>query len=272
MQETGNSQIIKRPRITLRISRNSLSFAVVDTTIEEQVIFEPYTSKSGISMAANLRDAFKTSDLLARDYQRAQVLLDTPVLMIPVEEFDEQAKEALYHHSFPGKENDLVLQSILPDLNAVAVFSINKDLKLVIEDHFADVRFVPVMQPVWSYMHQRSFTGIHRKLYGYFHDDQLDIFSFDKNRFKFCNSFEVSHGHDAVYFLLYVWKQMNFDAEKDELYLSGNILEKDWMTETLKRYVQKAFVISASAEFNRAPITQIKGLPLDLITLFIKGR
>jgi hypothetical protein len=65
---------------------------------------------------------------------------------------------------------------------------------------------------------------------------------------------------------------MNFDAEKDELYLSGNILEKDWMTETLKRYVQKAFVISASAEFNRAPITQIKGLPLDLITLFIKGR
>lgn len=272
MQETGNNNIIKRPRITLRISRSSLSFAVVDTTTEEQVIFEPFTSKSGISMAANLREAFKTSELLEREYQRGLILLDTPVLMFPIEEFDEKSKDTLYYHSFPGTKNDTVLQSIIPDLNSVAAFGINKDLKMVIEDHFSDIKFVPAMQPIWSYMHQRSFTGIYRKMYGYFHDDKLDIFSFDKNRFKFCNSFDVNHVHDAVYFLLYVWKQLNFDSEKDEMHLCGNISEKDWLLETLKKYIQKAFIINASAEFNRAPITQIKGMPLDLITLFIKGR
>lgn len=56
---------------------------------------------------------------------------------------------------------------------------------MVVEDNFKDVRFTPIMQPMWHYLHHRSFTGIHRKLYVYFHDKKLDVFGFEKNRFKF---------------------------------------------------------------------------------------
>ena len=85
MQEIGNNRIIKHPRITLRITENALAFAVIDNTVDSQVVFEPYIVKSGISIAANLREAFKTSDLLSHSTPRAQVLLDTPVLLIPLE-------------------------------------------------------------------------------------------------------------------------------------------------------------------------------------------
>ena len=272
MQELETSTIIKRPRITLRISSKSLSFAVVDNTVETQVAYEPFTTRSGISTAANMREAFRTATLQSRDYQRAQVLLDARVLMIPVEEFDENTKEALYRHSFPGSDNDTVIQSIVPDLNSVAVFGINKDLKMVIEDHFPDVRYTPVVQPVWSYMHNRSFTGSNRKLYGYFHDEKLDIFSFDKDRFKFCNSYDTNRTNDAVYFLLYVWNQLNLDAEKDELCIAGEVPGREQILETLKKYIRQAYFINPAGEFNRAPITQIKGITLDLITLFLKGK
>lgn len=46
---------------------------------------------------------------------------------------------------------------------------------MVVEDNFKDVRFTPIMQPMWHYLHHRSFTGIHRKLYVYFHDKKLDV-------------------------------------------------------------------------------------------------
>ncbi len=72
-----------------------------------------------------------------------------------------------------------------------------------------DVRFTPIMQPMWHYLHHRSFTGIHRKLYVYFHDKKLDVFGFEKNRFKFFNSFNAEHAKDALYFILYVWKQLD---------------------------------------------------------------
>ena len=86
MEETGSSILTKRPRLTIRISQSGMSFSVVDNLSDSQIIYEPYTMKSGISQAANLREAFRSNDLLATNWQRAQVILDTPVLMIPLEE------------------------------------------------------------------------------------------------------------------------------------------------------------------------------------------
>lgn len=272
MQDLATTTMMRRERLAIRIGAASLSFAVKDAAAEAQVAYEPFTIKSGISMAANMREAFKTSDLLGRNYQRAQVLIDARVLMIPVEEFDPEQKDELFKYSFVGAEGDVVMQSIVPNINAVAVFAMNKDLKMVIEDHVQDVRFMPLEQPVWSYMHSRSFSGVGRKLYGYFHDDSLDIFSFDKNRFKFTNSYDVRHANDAVYFLLYVWTELNLDAEKNELCLSGEAPEKDKLLEMVRRYVRRAYFVNPAGEFNRAPITQIKDMPFDLMTYFIKGR
>lgn len=249
-----------------------MSFAVADDTAENSVIFEPYIIKSSISIAANLREAFRKSTLLMRNYNRAMVMIDTPVVLIPIEEYSADDQETLYHHTFSGHENDAILSNVIPNLNAVAVYPINKDLKLVIDDHFKDVKTTPIMQPVWKYLHGRSFTGLRSKLYVYFHDKTLDVFSFNKNRFKYCNSFNTNNAKDSVYFMLNVWKQLALDPEKDELHIVGDITEREWMLEELKLYVQKTYVINPIADFNRSPITQVKGMPLDMITLFIKGR
>ena len=177
--------------LTIRVGKNTLSFSMIDNANGQQpIVYEPYVVKSGISMAANLREAFKTSDLLAEEHRRARVMVDSKVLMVPVEQFQEGNASTLYHHSFPKSEQQSIVYNVLPDLNAVAIFSVNKDLMTVINDHYADVRPIHLMAPVWRYLHQRSFTGHRSKLYGYFHDRQLDIFSFQQHRFKFCNAFD----------------------------------------------------------------------------------
>ena len=162
MQLTGNKTL--QARLTIRVSKNTLSFSVVDREAEHQVIYEPYTVKSGVSMAANLRQAFKESELLQRGYQKVRVYIDSPILLVPIEEFHEEDLDVLYQHAFAGHRSDAILYRVQPALNVVAVFPINKDFKMVVEDNFRDVRFTPIMQPMWHYLHQRSFTGIHRKL------------------------------------------------------------------------------------------------------------
>ena len=158
MQIKGNN--IQQARLTIRVSRNTLSFSVVDREAEHQLIYEPYTVKSGVSMAANLRQAFKESTLLQRGYQKVRVYLDSPILLVPIEEFHEEDIDVLYQHAFNSHNSDAILYRVQPELNAVAVFPINKDLKMVVEDNFKDVRFTPIMQPMWHYLHHRSFTGI----------------------------------------------------------------------------------------------------------------
>ena len=268
----NNENNIKQERLNIRISHNDLSFAVVDHESINKVAYEHYPIRTGIAMAANLREAFKDGELLSRGYQRALALIDSPVMLIPVQEFNEDDIESMYHHIITGMEGNAVIYQVLPNLNTVAVFCINKDLKLVIDEHFSDVRYFPIAHPVWNYLHRRSFTGVRKKLYAYFHDKRMEVFSFDKNRFKFCNSFNVDHAHDAVYYMLYTWQQLGYDVQHDEIYLAGDIPEKDWMMEALHHYVQKVYALNAETEFNHAPFTNYKDMPFDLQAIFTENR
>ena len=268
-------------RIFIRIGQRHLSFSSLDMTQPESpVTYEPYVVKSGISMAANLREALKSAGLKQMGIIKVLVLVDAPILLTPVELFEEQNMAEMYNHSFPRKEQEQVLYNVLPDLNAVAVFAVSKDLHTVLDDNFADLSIVAALSPVWRHLHRRSFTGARNKLYGFFHEHRLDVFSFQQNRFKFYNQFEAARAHDALYFLLYVWKQLLLSTEHDELHLVGDLFaaessvqnEQQWLVDELRRYLQNVYVINPSAEFNRSPVTKISGMPFDLMTLFAKGR
>ena len=266
---TNNDRKPGLRRLVIRVSRNSLSFSTLQ---EGEIIFEPFALKSSISMAANLREALRTIPLLQMSYDRVLVLADSPVLMVPVNLFREDEKGDLFHHTFPDLEQQVVMHSVLPDLNSVAVFSVHKDLRMVIGDAFQHVSYAAAVASVWHHLHQRSYTGQRQKLYGYFHDRRMEVFCFAQNRFKFCNSFAVGNPDDAVYYLLAVWKQLGLVPEHDELYLVGELTDGGALTETLQQFLKRVFVINPSGEFNRAAITQIKDVPYDLVTLYLKGR
>ena len=257
----ATTSISNTKQLTIRIGNNTLSFTITDKANAEQPVqYEPYVVKSGISMAANLREAFKT---FSREFDlpTARVMINTPVLMVPIEQFQEADAATLYLHSFPQSDKEVVKYNVLPSQNAVCIFCINKDLLTVLNDHFSDLQLMHVMMPVWNYLHQRSFTGHRSKIYGYFHDKQLDIFSFQQNRFKFCNSFETSRAYDSLYFLLYVWKQLNLKPEHDEIHILGDIPDQEWLLQEARKYVKKAYVIHHDSE-----------MPFDLTTLLTKGR
>lgn len=258
-------------RLTLRIGRNTLAI-LSQKEDSDALTYEPVVVKSGISMAANLREAFKNSSLLNQEASRVRVLIDSNVLMVPVEMFDVKSMDVMHNHAFPRQEQDTILYNVQPDLNAVAVFAMNKDLKLVLDDHFQNLRIIAAVSPVWRHMHRRSFTGSQFKLYAYFHENRLELFSFQQNRFKFCNSYLANRAPDALYFTLYVWQQLQLRAKYDELCLMGDVPEKEWMVKQLKKYVVNTITINPHTEFNMHPVTEIKGVPFDLQTLVVKGR
>lgn len=265
------AEYITKQKLSIRLSREAIAFATFNPTQERQLEYEPYINNSSISIAANLREAIKQIQLANGSFSRVQVMIDAPSLIVPVEEFQEDNADILFRHSFPNKQNEDIVCNVLPYLNAVSVFSVNKDLKLVLKDHYGALMPMTCVSPVWHHLHTRSFTSQYKKLYGYFHDKKLDIFSFNQNRFKFTNVYEAPHAHDAIYFLLYVWKQLNMDAEKDELHIVGDIPDRDWLTNELKKYLRNSFTINPSADFNRSPVTQVK-MPYDMQTLLVCGR
>lgn len=265
-----NEQTNTLRRLVIRVGKGSLMFSTTDD--QSQVVFEQHPINSSITMAANMREALRTSNILSNKYQRTLVMVDAPVLMVPTDLFREEEKSDLYFHAFTKRAQQTVLHTVLPDLNSVALFRLDKDLLAVINDRMSHPTFVSAMVPVWHHLHQRSYTGIHQKLYAYFHDHRMEVFSFNKNRFKFCNTYTVNNSSNALYFLLSVWKQLGMVPEHDELHMVGELPDDEALLSKARQFVKRVFFINPSGEFNRAPVTQIAGMPYDLMTLYVKGR
>ena len=268
--KVSSQRVVRRgvvPRLTIRVGYGTMSFFLprTDGTVE----YLPYTVKSGVAMAANLRTAFRELELLRERDDRAMLSVLSPVVLVPIDEYMDQENfdvDTLYNHTFTGREHEEKIANVLPDLNAVAVFGVNKDLKLVVEDHFADVRIQNIMQPVWTHLYRRStLVGQRRKLYAYLHDSRIDIFSFQQRRFRFANSFDATHSHDALYYLLFTWKQLGLSNEDDELHLVGKSEHMEWLTTKLKSYLRRVYTLNPVADLNRAPASMIEGMEYDLM-------
>ncbi len=199
-------------------------------------------------MAANLREAFKSCEFLGDIPSQARAMIDADILLVPSNLFEEEQAETLFIHAFPDRTSEQVFSQHLPDLHVVAISSVNKDVRTVLSDHFQEVTFMVAMAPIWQRYRQHSLGTNHRRLYGHFHEHRLDIFAFQQNRFKFRNAFDIKQTKDAIFFLLYVWKQLQFDAQNDELLLSGSIFhdpsatviqEREELLQALGKYIQK---------------------------------
>ena len=60
-------------RLVIRVARTTLSISTISA--DGTVDFIPYVVKSGVSMAANMREAFKTEPALQKSYAKAVVMV-----------------------------------------------------------------------------------------------------------------------------------------------------------------------------------------------------
>lgn len=253
----------------IRIGRQSLSFVSIDA--DGKAVCEPYAVKSGMSIAANLREAFRDSELLTslstETGSKATVILDTNVLPIPLEEYHEDEVETIYQHAFPGRTHEAVMHHVVGTLSCVALFGINKDLRMVLTDNFEEVKVIPAIVPVWEHLHRQNFVGKAMKAFCYFHDKKVDIFVFRNKYLLFANSFNAASANDAAYFTLYAFKQLGMNQKKDEVFIAGNAPEGT--RQMMQKWVVNVFQLSASAEYNRHPVTQMADLPYDTVTYIL---
>lgn len=259
-------------RLTIRISDNSLSFSTPMTNDDGHIDYETFPVKAGISTAANLRLALAEGRLAGRGHKEAVVMTDSPVLLVPIEEYEENDITTLYSHVYGSTKSDTVMHTVLPGQNAVAAFAVNNDLRLVVGDNFAAHTFMPLMQPVWSYLHKRSFTGTRPKLFAHFHDRHVEVVGFRQNRFRFCNRFDATRYRDVAYYILYVWQQLGMDTQRDELHLSGIPDERDELLDMLRRCISNVYEINPAADLGYALTEGAHGMPLDLQIFYAKGR
>lgn len=269
MTETESSILHAQSlRLTIRLGANDIIMAVGDPHNSRRIVHEVYPAKRSISVAAHLREVAAKSKLMGGGFGRALVMLDTDTMLVPLDEYPSEDMPTLYHSAFSGHQGEELVTNVLPDLKSVAVFPVNKDLKSVLGEHFTDLSFIPMVQPVWQHLYRRNFATPRKKLFAYFHDQHMQVFSYAQSRLRFCNCFDGRREHDALYYLLYAWRQLGYNSEDDELVMAGDMPNREWLLDRLRQYVRRCSMVNPAADFGATSATLDHKLPYDLKVVF----
>ena len=256
--------------LSIRLSADGFSFSIYNPLTDNDFCFVPYPVNTGYSMTANLKEMLTETETLRYPYKRVNILYDSPRFTpVPLELFEDEQMDTVFYHNFPKGNNEIVLCNVLGRSNVVILFAIDKHTHLLLTEHFPTARYFSTGSPLTEYFARKSRLGNSRKLYTHIREQQMEVFCFDKGNLLLINSFPCKQTTDRVYYLLYIWQQLNYNQEKDELHLTGKLEDKEELLKELRNYLRQVFVINPKAEFNRSEISKIEEIPFDMQTLLL---
>lgn len=257
--------------LSIRMSTDGFYFSIYNPTENHSLYYFPKALQENLSLAVNTKKILQETEALHFPYKKVNVSLVTSrFTFIPFELFEEEQAELYFYHNHIRKENEIILYHLLRKANIIVVFSINKTVFQYVKEQFPEADFFPHIGPLIEHFEPKSRLGNSKKAYLHLRPHAIDILCFERGKLLFCNSFLCEETEDQVYYLLYVWKQLNFNQEKDELHLAGTFLNKEELVNTLKKYIRQVYIINPQAEYNLS-IPQLDKIHLDLQIISLCG-
>ena len=224
--------------LSIRLSADGFSFSIHQPQ-QEGITYSSYEVDSSYSMTANVKKMLATTEELGYSYQAVNILIDTSrFTFIPFDLYEDEQTEAFFHLNFPQKENETILCNILGKNNIALLFGVDKHTHQLLAEQFPNARIFACASPLLEYFHSRSREEDSKNLYVHFHANKMEVFAYDRGKLLLSNTFRCKHTPDKVYYMLYIWQQLGFSQEKDQLWLAGNIEEEEELVPEINKFIR----------------------------------
>lgn len=254
--------------LSVRLSTDEFAFSICNPTNDKAYTFTTKETKENLSMATNVKEVVKENEFFKHSYKRVNVMVETRrFTLIPFDLFEDEMAETVFYHNHAKQDNEIILYNILKKANIVMIFAIDKSVYQQFLDLFTDTHFYCQASALVEYFSGRSKQGNSLKMFAYLHKNTVNVMCYERGRLLLINEFKCNETADIIYYLLYIWKQLDFNQERDELHLTGTFNDKEALTTGLKRFVRQLFIINPNSEFSLNGLSKGENIPFDLHTL-----
>lgn len=256
MIETIDFSKSEQYTLSIRLSTDGFSFSVFNPLGEGELFFSDRQVEESLSLTANLKQTFREVEWLGHSYRRVNVLMaGKRFTLVPLEFFEDEQAEILFYHNHSKRENEIVLYNILRKNNVVVLFSIDKSARSFLTEQYPEAKFYAQASSLIEYFSAKSRLGNSRKMYAHLRQSAVDLYCYDRTRLLLANSFECRQTPDRVYYLLYIWKQLGFEQERDELHLTGDLSDKEVLLGELRKFIRQVFIMNPATNLDLQAIT-----------------
>ena len=226
--------------LSIRISTDGFSFSIFNPLADNPYTLFNLDIDKKKSLIVNFKDKVTNHPFLSQLYKRVNIIIgDTKAVIHPSSLFEPEMMENLYYLGQKNINNHVeILSNELESSKQIIIFGVNKSLYKFINEHFSSPKFYSQTTPLLAYFTQRAKEGNTNKIFVQIQSDSIILFAYNKGKLILTNTFNTTETNNQVYYILYLWKQLNLSQEKDELFISGQIQDKQELIDLLNKYIK----------------------------------
>ncbi len=230
-------------RLSIQISTDGFSFCVFDINRNKMSaieVHEFFNVSTVIVLNSIVNQILDQSRWLKVDYEKTAIIFESPKsTLVPVALFDHNHVNDYLTLNHQRDLGDVIGNDHLRQLDAENVFAIPEILVNTLRQHFPNAG-----------IHHFASSLIESILIKYKNMDStpvvfvnvrktwLDIIVISKGKLQFFNSFRYHEKEDFVYFIIFVFEQLNLNPEITELKLMGEIPKSSPLFDLTFKYVR----------------------------------
>lgn len=256
--------------MSIRLRSDGLSFSGYCPSENESFFYRDVEFDRTKDYVPSLKEFFFEHEFLAYPYKQTNVVFVSPrYTVIPSETFEERRQADLMKFVF-SSTSDRSLSNTLTRGGADVVFGMDEEVYGFCARSLINPAFVHHIAPQLSLWKQQSRGQVSRQMYVVVHRRMMDVACFVQGKLLFVNTFEHDTPDDILYYILYVWKQVGMDQEKDLLHIYGGASLRTCMTTMLQSYIQYTAPAELPVEAYLQGAEMVHA-PLDLAALLVCG-
>ena len=166
-----------------------------------------------------LERALTRERLMELQYDEVEMIVDAPTTRIPLEEFQREETEAIFYLTYPRlkQASVKVCYEILPYLEVVELFAVDSLLLNMVMQLFPEVQLHSWQGRILesTAKSEQKDISICRRMHVCRNSSGIFIYVLKKKGLHFACTYEVDNPTDALYFVLFTWKKLDFNAHED---------------------------------------------------------
>ncbi|MCL1934302.1 MAG: DUF3822 family protein [Candidatus Azobacteroides sp.] len=239
LPEDRNIKHPDRTILTIYTGAEYFSFSLYDPEETGSYFYKELIGENHFDAFSVFKEAFFKRDFFSLPFRKVWIMNHTPnFTFVPGSIYKDQYREDFIRFLFSDQQG-IILNRSLSSAGITILHQLPETVYQFMLHSFTEPEFIHYSAPVITYFLKTSKKVNARQMIVNLHEKGLDIFCFSKETFLLGNYFPCKGLSEALYYILFTWKQLQMDQLDDCLLITGNIAFKEELIGKLALYVQQ---------------------------------
>ena len=229
---------------TLKAASDQFSFSLYDPVVDGSFFYCEVPTERDTDAFSSFKQFFFDNPFLASSFRKVYIINAYPEFtFVPELLYKEEDVESLFEFNISHSIGKILSQK-LRQPSVVTLHKMPEEVYQFLNRSFSNAKFVHHLSPLMVYFQDKNKTTNASQFIVNLNDKQLDILCFSEGNFLLGNSFQISQMQDAVYYILFAWKQLKLDQIRDYIYIAGDKQQKMALMKEIQAYIHNIIPVN----------------------------